>query len=181
MAHTLENLCRMISGEDNHSRQLNKIINVKYLIVQLVIKSAELTLELVHGVVVLSHSHRKMKILFTRCCLKGDPGNSAQKTRISLPSYFPASPSNRRCRTSFRKHSFCRRSILMQINYISNSWIRAWRLWRWIQNVVRRHFKDVSLWSVSSYQTREHNNDNHESGEREKYSPFVPRRANKHD
>ena len=61
MAHTLGNLCRMISGEDNHSRQLNKIINVKYLIVQLVIKSGELTLELVHGVVILSHFHGQMK------------------------------------------------------------------------------------------------------------------------
>ena len=51
----------MISGEDNHSRQLNKIINVKYLIVQLVIKSAALTLELVHGVVILSHFHGQKK------------------------------------------------------------------------------------------------------------------------
>ena len=61
MGPTLGNLSLKISGEDNHSRQLNKIIVVKYLIVQLVIKSAELTLKLVHGVVILSHFQGQKK------------------------------------------------------------------------------------------------------------------------
>ena len=106
MAHTLGNLCLMISGEDNHSRQLNKIIDVKYLIVQVVIKSAELTLELVHGVVILSHSHGQMKILFTRCCLKGDPGNSTSKTRITLPHTFLCLPAQQQSLSHLAQKAF---------------------------------------------------------------------------
>lgn len=181
MAPTLGNLCLMISEEDNHSRQLNKIIVVKYLIVQLVIKSAELTLELVHGVVILSHIHGQNQKINTE-----DVVWRVIPAILLRRQGFPSLILSRITQHQALSH-LLQKAFFLQTEYFNADKLyfqimnQGVRLWRWILNVVWRHFKDVSIWSVSSYQTREQNNDNHESGEREKYSPFVPRRANKHD
>ena len=186
MAPTLGNLCLMISGEDNHSRQLNKIIVVKYLylFVQVVIKSVPIC---------WAHLGTCTRCSGTEPFPRADEEYFLQDVvwRV-IPAIllrrqgFPSLILSRITQQQALSH-LLQKAFFLQTEYFNadklyfQSMNQGVRLWRWILNIVWRHFKADSLWSVSSYQTREQNNDNHESGEREKYSPFVPRRANKHD